>query len=70
MKSIEPRSNDRDIVVTDKDDEEPKQNIAKILFLICYFNKLLLTFLASLYEVRNINQLIKLIFNERIREIK
>ena len=59
MKSIEPRSNDRDIVVTDKDDEEPKQNIAKILFLICYFNKLLLTFLASLYEVGNINQLIK-----------
>ena len=59
MKSIEPRSIDRDIVVTDKDDEELKQNSAKILFLICYFNKVLVTFLASLYEVGNINQLIK-----------
>ena len=30
MKSIEPRSIVRDIVVTDKDNEEPKQNKAKI----------------------------------------
>jgi plastin-1 len=69
MKSIEPRSINWDIVVTDKDDEESKQNNAKYaisiarklgatVFLVWediaeVKSKLLLTFLASLYEVGN-----------------
>ena len=67
MKSIEPRSINWDIVVTDKDDDESKQNNAKYaisiarklgatVFLVWediaeVKSKLLLTFLASLYEV-------------------
>ena len=69
MKSIEPRSINWDIVVTDKDDDESKQNNAKYaisiarklgatVFLVWediaeVKSKLLLTFLASLYEVGN-----------------
>ena len=69
MKSIEPRSINWDIVITDKDDEESKQNNAKYaisiarklgatVFLVWediaeVKSKLLLTFLASLYEVGN-----------------
>ena len=69
MKSIEPRSINWDIVVTDKDDEESKQNNSKYaisiarklgatVFLVWediaeVKSKLLLTFLASLYEVGN-----------------
>ena len=69
MKAIEPRSINWDIVVTDKDDEESKQNNAKYaisiarklgatVFLVWediaeVKSKLLLTFLASLYEVGN-----------------
>jgi len=69
MKSIEPRSINWDIVVTDKDDEESKQNNAKYaisiarklgatVFLVWediaeVKSKLLLTFLASIYEVGN-----------------
>ena len=69
MKSIEPRSINWDIVVTDKDDEESKQNNAKYaisiarklgatVFLVWediaeVKSKLLLTFLASLFEVGN-----------------
>ena len=69
MKSIEPRSINWDIVVTDKDDEESKQNNAKYaisiarklgatVFLVWediaeVKSKVLLTFLASLYEVGN-----------------
>ena len=67
MKSIEPRSINWDIVVTDKDDEESRQNNAKYaisiarklgatVFLVWediaeVKSKLLLTLLASLYEV-------------------
>ena len=67
MKSIEPRSINWDIVVTDKDDDESKQNNAKYaisiarklgatVFLVWediteVKSKLLLTLLASLYEV-------------------
>ena len=67
MKSIEPRSVNWDIVITDKDDEESKQNNAKYaisiarklgatVFLVWediaeVKSKLLLTLLASLYEV-------------------
>ena len=67
MKSIEPRSINWDIVVTDKDDDESKQNNAKYaisiarklgatVFLVWediaeVKSKLLLTFLASIYEV-------------------
>ena len=67
MKSIEPRSINWDIVVTDKDDEEAKQNNAKYaisiarklgatVFLVWediaeVKSKLLLTLLASIYEV-------------------
>jgi plastin-1 len=69
MKSIEPRSINWDIVVTDNDDDESKQNNAKYaisiarklgatVFLVWediaeVKSKLLLTFLASLYEVGN-----------------
>ena len=69
MKSIEPRSINWDIVVTDKDDDESKQNNAKYaisiarklgatVFLVWediaeVKSKLLLTFLASIYEVGN-----------------
>ena len=69
MKAIEPRSINWDIVVTDKDDDESKQNNAKYaisiarklgatVFLVWediaeVKSKLLLTFLASLYEVGN-----------------
>ena len=69
MKSIEPRSINWDIVVTDKDDDDSKQNNAKYaisiarklgatVFLVWediaeVKSKLLLTFLASLYEVGN-----------------
>ena len=69
MKSIEPRSINWDIVITDKDDDESKQNNAKYaisiarklgatVFLVWediaeVKSKLLLTFLASLYEVGN-----------------
>ena len=69
MKSIEPRSINWDIVVTDKEDDESKQNNAKYaisiarklgatVFLVWediaeVKSKLLLTFLASLYEVGN-----------------
>ena len=69
MKSIEPRSINWDIVVTDKDDEESRQNNAKYcisiarklgatVFLVWediaeVKSKLLLTLLASLYEVGN-----------------
>ena len=67
MKTIEPRSINWDIVVTDKDDDESKQNNAKYaisiarklgatVFLVWediaeVKSKLLLTFLASLYDV-------------------
>jgi len=67
MKSIEPRSINWDIVITDKDDDESKQNNAKYaisiarklgatVFLVWediaeVKSKLLLTLLASLYEV-------------------
>ena len=67
MKSIEPRSINWDIVVTDKEDDESKQNNAKYaisiarklgatVFLVWediaeVKSKLLLTFLASLFEV-------------------
>ena len=67
MKSIEPRSINWDIVVTDKDDEESKKNNAKYalsiarklgatVFLVWedlaeVKHKLLLTFLASIYKV-------------------
>ena len=67
MKSIEPRSINWDIVVTDKDDDEAKQNNAKYaisiarklgatVFLVWediaeVKSKLLLTLLASIYEV-------------------
>ena len=69
MKSIEPRSINWDIVVTDKDDEESRQNNAKYAISIarklgatvfCVWediaevkSKLLLTLLASIYEVGN-----------------
>ena len=69
MKSIEPRSINWDIVVTDKDDEESRQNNAKYaisiarklgatVFLVWediaeVKSKLLLTLLASIYEVGN-----------------
>ena len=69
MKSIEPRSINWDIVVTDKDDDESKQNNAKYaisiarklgatVFLVWediaeVKSKLLLTLLASIYEVGN-----------------
>jgi plastin-1 len=69
MKSIEPRSINWDIVVTDKEDDESKQNNAKYaisiarklgatVFLVWediaeVKSKLLLTFLASLFEVGN-----------------
>ena len=69
MKSIEPRSINWDIVVQDKDDDDSKQNNAKYaisiarklgatVFLVWediteVKSKLLLTFLASLYEVGN-----------------
>ena len=69
MKSIEPRSINWEIVVTDKDDDESKQNNAKYaisiarklgatVFLVWediteVKSKLLLTLLASLYEVGN-----------------
>ena len=69
MKSIEPRSINWDIVVQDKDDEESRQNNAKYaisiarklgatVFLVWediaeVKSKLLLTLLASLYEVGN-----------------
>ena len=69
MKSIEPRSINWDIVVTDRDDDDAKQNNAKYaisiarklgatVFLVWediaeVKSKLLLTFLASLYEVGN-----------------
>ena len=67
MKSIEPRSINWEIVVTDKDDDESKENNAKYaisiarklgatVFLVWediaeVKSKLLLTFLASLYDV-------------------
>ena len=67
MKSIEPRSINWDIVVQDKDDDESKQNNAKYCLSIArklgatvfltwedvteVKHKLLLTFLASLYQV-------------------
>ena len=67
MKSIEPRSINWDIVITDKEDDESKQNNAKYAISIarklgatvfCVWeditevkSKLLLTFLASIYEV-------------------
>ena len=67
MKSIEPRSINWDIVIQDKDDDESKQNNAKYaisiarklgatVFLVWediteVKNRLLLTFLASLYQV-------------------
>ena len=67
MKTIEPRSINWDIVVTDKEDDESKQNNAKYaisiarkfgatVFLVWediaeVKSKLLLTFLASLYDV-------------------
>ena len=67
MKSIEPRSINWDIVIQDKDDDESKQNNAKYaisiarklgatVFLVWediteVKNKLLLTLLASLYQV-------------------
>ena len=67
MKTIEPRSIIWDIVVTDKEDDESKQNNAKYaisiarklgatVFLVWediaeVKSKLLLTFLASLYDV-------------------
>ena len=69
MNSIESRSVNWDIVVTDKDDEESRQNNAKYcisiarklgatVFLVWediaeVKSKLLLTLLASLYEVGN-----------------
>ena len=69
MKSIEPRSINWDIVVTDKDDAESRENNAKYaisiarklgatVFLVWediaeVKSKLLLTLLASLYEVGN-----------------
>ena len=69
MKSIEPRSINWEIVVTDKDDEESRQNNAKYaisiarklgatVFLVWediaeVKSKLLLTLLASIYEVGN-----------------
>ena len=69
MKSIEPRSINWDIVVTDKEDDESKQNNAKYAISIArklgkkkkkkwediaeVKSKLLLTFLASLFEVGN-----------------
>ena len=67
MKTIEPRSINWDNVVTDKEDDESKQNNAKYaisiarkfgatVFLVWediaeVKSKLLLTFLASLYDV-------------------
>ena len=67
MKSIEPRAINWEIVVTDKDDKESKENNAKyaisiarklgaVVFLVWediseVKSKLLLTFLASLYEI-------------------
>ena len=67
MKSIEPRSINWEIVVTDKDDDESKENNAKYaisiarklgatVFLVWediteVKSKLLLTFLASLFDV-------------------
>ena len=67
MKSIEPRSINWDIVVTDKDDDESRQNNAKYALSIArklgatvfivwediaeVKHRLLLTFLASLYQV-------------------
>ena len=67
MKSIEPRSINWDIVITDKDDDDSKQNNAKYAISIarklgatvfCVWeditevkSKLLLTFLASIYDV-------------------
>ena len=69
MKSIEPRSINWDIVVTDKDDAESRENNAKYAISIarklgatvfCVWediaevkSKLLLTLLASIYEVGN-----------------
>ena len=69
MKSIEPRSINWDIVVTDKDDAESRENNAKYaisiarklgatVFLVWediaeVKSKLLLTLLASIYEVGN-----------------
>ena len=67
MKSIEPRSINWDIVVADKDDDESRQNNAKYALSIArklgatvfivwediaeVKHRLLLTFLASLYQV-------------------
>ena len=67
MKSIEPRSINWDIVITDKDDDDSKQNNAKYAISIarklgatvfCVWeditevkSKLLLTFLDSIYDV-------------------
>ena len=67
MKSIEPRAIDWDIVITDRDDEEAKTNNAKYalsiarklgatVFLVWediaeVKSKLILTFLASIYDV-------------------
>ena len=69
MKSIEPRSINWDIVGTDKEDDEAKQNNAKYAIAIArklgatvflvwediaeVKSKLLLTFLASIYDVGN-----------------
>ena len=69
MKSIEPRAINWDIVIQDKDDDEAKENNAKYAISIarklgvtvfCVWedivevkSKLLLTFLASIYEVGN-----------------
>jgi hypothetical protein len=69
MKSIEPRSINWDIVIQDKDDDEAKENNAKYAISIarklgatvfCVWediaevkSKLLLTLLASIYEVGN-----------------
>ena len=67
MNSIEPRSINQDIVITDKEDDEAKQNNAEyaiaiarklgaIVFLVWedideVKSKLLLTFLASIYDL-------------------